>query len=294
MFLYFFPDRNSLGRDELAGLGLGYMLEPDSPLSTVGVNAGPEGGPGGVVFAAVAGPAAAHVGLHRERQTWRQIPGSPAWVGHYRDQVPGPEQLARREQIVGHVVELADGRKWIVPAARAWSDEGIGDELALRYRVALPQRLDLAADGRWTLAGVLPRYQSLWELGEAVYNLRSGQLTPADHERFSGDGEIDAAVLCLQANYRLGRIEAALLGLLTDETVRQVLDCLVDWPTLREFLKKKPNWRKTKGPPPAPGSSANICGTATPASPPGGCSFDAGLAASIAPTDPRSPIPPPS
>jgi hypothetical protein len=102
----------------------------------------------------------------------------------------------------------------------------------------LPSRLDLAADGKWTAIGVLPKFDTLWKLAEGIAAGRWGGDEQA-RQKYTGDQAVDAAVLCLQANYRLGRIETAMLGILTDELASDVLDRLVDGPVFAEFLKKK-------------------------------------------------------
>jgi len=282
MFLYFVPGAASLSRESLASLGLAYLLDKGGPFTQRGVSgAGPSGG-SGAICAVVGSDLSGHVKVDLAAQTWRKIPGSEVWVGHYKDRLPRPEQLARCEQLAGHMLELADSGRWIVPIARGWAEYGEGEAAELRWRVCLPQRLDLAPDGTWTYAGVMPRYATLWELAERWLNSRSSDVRP-----FSGQEEIDGAVSALQANYCLGRVEAGLLGMFTSELAVRVLDALIDWPTMHEFLKKKgiaevlSNLRS--------GPSPNTSESATPTTPPAGSSSTAGPAAETAPTAPRSP-----
>jgi hypothetical protein len=50
---------------------------------------------------------------------------------------------------------------------------------------------------------------------------------------------LDGAVTALAANYRLGRLEAAMLGILNDVKMNEILRALVDWPTVLALHKKK-------------------------------------------------------
>lgn len=235
-FFYFVPDKHALTRAAAAELGLAYAFERG--IDCAQVERGP-GGKRGVVVAQQDSYADGQLGYYEHRQVWRPIGGTPLYVGHFRDAVPGPEDLARQTQLAGPRLELADGRSWQVPLARAYSERAVGEEIELRWSVQLPQQLELAADGRWVTGNVNRRYAALWELAEAWLRLRTGTETAEDRERLDFQGQTDGAVLALQANYRLGRVEAALLGLLTDCGVIEVLDRLVDLPTLTEFTKKK-------------------------------------------------------
>lgn len=280
-FLYYLPGKTLVTRDDLAGLGLSYIHAGEG-ISTVGLSQGrgPDGATGGAVFAAESQVQSGEVGYHANRQTWRQIPGSPVWVGHYTDARPSPEVLSRPEQLSGYWLTLADDRPWLVPTARGLTIYGLDDpaaELTLRYHTRLPSRLDLAADGKWVASGVLPKFHALWELAEGFAAVRYGGQQDAG-DRYSGDQAVEAAVLCLQTNYRVGRVELAMLGVLTDDLVSDVLDRLIDGPQLVEYLKKKADRERSKAEPAA--SSV-------------GSSSSAGPAAEILATPPPGPTPGP-
>src|SRR5688572_22956893 len=112
MFLYFVPGKHTIGRHELADLGLGYALDRECHFHACHVSGtGPSGGQG-VVFAVSTGPDpganAARCNVDLPKQTWRQIPSvscplspvpPPMWVGHWNDSLPGPDELARQEQL---------------------------------------------------------------------------------------------------------------------------------------------------------------------------------------------------
>jgi hypothetical protein len=232
-FLYYFPDKNLVSQKELPALGFGYLGEA-SAFSSTGVQRGPGGGSGCICSLDNVPGDKCHVDL--PNQTWRKF-GSH-WVGFWRDQQPTPEELARQEMISGHPVRLADGDRWIAPVARSLRIRESGDELSLAWARELPQRLDLAEDGKtWVNSGILPRYQPLWDIAEKWAEVRWGG--GGRDSDLAGQAAVDAAVLCLQTNYRIGRAEVALLGCLTDELVNRILDLLIDEPVAVEFIKKK-------------------------------------------------------
>lgn len=253
-FLYFVPNKNTLTPDEAAALGLAYALDGSIECRQV-TGSGPAGQQG-VVCVHAEKYDAGQLAYYPKTQEWRQIPGSEVWVGHAKGELPGPEDLARTKQLDGQRVELADGRAWIVPVARSYSESNIAGDAELYWGVNLPQKLQLAADGRWVTSGVVEKYAALWELAEAWNRCRFQQMTADDIQRFNVQGQIDATVLVLQANYRLGRVEASLLGLFTDDLVLAVLDALIDLHTWNQYAKKK---METMPTPPTSGGGAGSC-----------------------------------
>jgi len=269
-FVYFLPDRNGRPADaDLVAAGLAHLV-PAGPCRQV--TAGP-GGAAGVVFAAAATDSRG-VGFWPDRQTWRKVPGGPAWCGmfHHPELPPAPADLARPDALPGHTVRLADGRAWVVPLARALAEE---DETLTAYQ-ALPQTTTVDEDGRWQPGGLLPRFETLWAAALGWWGAKTAadvDTAPAGEgarATLDFDGLHDAALLALATNYRLGKAEVALLGLFSQPAVVDVLDALVDWPVLVRWLKKKQTARpSTPGPsrPPAgPPASAPDTGPRLPTS----------------------------
>lgn len=287
-FLYFLPDRHTLTVKDAASAAIAYAFERSIDCAQV-----PGGGPGGqagIVCAEAGSYAPGQLRYDPAQQTWLKIPErmkdeggrmnrdhpssliphpSP-WVGHYRDAPPGPADLARSEQLAGHRLALADDHEWLVPLARSFVPVGEGAAAELRYRVQLPQRLELAADGLWTAGGVLSKFATLWELAQEYLAVWSGTATPEQLARFDDQTLTNGAVLALQANYRLGLAECSLLGLLTDANTIDILDRLIDLPTWHDFHKKKrtlaqasPDWPAGSNSPAGP--AAEIPATGPPA-----------------------------
>jgi len=236
-FLYYLPGRSAgLSLDEAKAAGLGYAL--DGPISTVNVRGGPGGGDG-VMLALSSAMPAEQTHYEPKSQRWRRDPKTDAWVGVYTNAMPSPSDLARARQLAGHEVVLADDRPWLVPVARGWTEE----DGELRWYHALPQRSSLGDDGRWEAGEVLPRFAPLWELAMQFEEARRAAVveTAGESARVSLDfrGLHDAAILALQFNYRLGPAEADLLGLLTLDISREILEAVIDLPTRIDWFKKK-------------------------------------------------------
>jgi hypothetical protein len=115
--LYFYETSNHLVSYETAiKLGLGYAFETPS-IGSVHANDGP-GGKAGVLFSATSDTTL--VRYKPELQIWESYPGKEGlWLGIWKDQRPGPDDLVRSAAKNGHYVKLCDGNEWLIPVARA-------------------------------------------------------------------------------------------------------------------------------------------------------------------------------
>lgn len=242
-FLYFLPiSGNVVTREQLETLGLGYAFET-SPTCAMVPGAGPSGSSGIIVAQGKRAKGretlieSAHVGYYPDRQKWRAIPGSNAWCGHYTDdRRPTRDNLSRDSMIAGKLIELLDGQKWTAPIARQWHES---DDGRVQHTTTLPRSLDVSEQGEWLYTTVVPRYLPLWQLSERVWNYRAQSLEPQELEEWHVQGRFDAACQVLQANYRVGVTECAMLGLLSTEHVGPILDALIDFETVEAYLAKK-------------------------------------------------------
>jgi len=251
-FLYYLPGRQpGPSASEVQVAGLSYAL--DGPISTVNVRGGPDGGDGTLVALASAVPPE-RLRFQADAQTWRKQSNQDhaLWVGLHKDPalIPDPQSLARPKQLAGHEVLLGDERPWLVPVARGWIEED-GD---LRWYQALPQRSVLSDDGRWQAGGVVARFAPLWDLAVRYEEARRlaflGVEASEDQNvqvAFDFDGIHQAAVEALQFNYRIGPAEADLLGLLTWDISREILEAVIDVPTRIDWFKKKQSGARAAG-----------------------------------------------
>lgn len=235
MFLYFLPNLSRMASlpspAEIAARGLSYAFE-GRPHGRGCI--GPQGE--GFILGCRRRFADAGEVYFDSAQIWQPHPSGQYLVGYFPDRLPGPTELAREKLLDGHTLELADDRRWQVPLARSVHDASEPGKFGYVWGCELPQRVALDAAGNWIEQGPLPRYQRLWEIVTG-WN---------DYRRAGGEDEhwslyktrIDAAVEVLAANYAVGPVECSILGLLTKDNVKEVLDLAIDEPELQHCIKK--------------------------------------------------------
>jgi hypothetical protein len=259
--VYFIPQAaRSIKLADVRALGLAYAF--DDRVTPAGVSQGPDGH-AGVVVADPDRVPPHKIGYFASEQTWRTAPGvatakgDPVWVGIFTADPPTPADLVRKETLDGHAVTLADGQRYLVPVARSIDDAQ--DQLV--YHCRLPRAITLDDDGAWQPAGILARHERLWEIAAAWWDARLGASDTSQGITFDFAGANDCALAALATNYRLGKAEIGLCGLLTETSVVAILDALVDWPTVEAWLKKKfPS--ASAGSATEPGAPAEPAGTA--------------------------------
>lgn len=246
-FLYYLPGRGlGFTPKDAAGVGLGYALEGE--LHTRQCFAGPDGGKGLLVGEAQSCPAA-RVGYFQDEQRWRRVPGSPAWAGMFVQEPPGPADCARARMLDGHPVLLGDGNTWQIPIARALAD----DQEPPACYCALPRTIDWNDQGERITGEVLPRYRALWDAAALWFDAKSAAEL---EERMAICRDVitrEVALTAIAGNYRIGKAEAGMLGLLTEACEIEVCNALIDWPAWERYLQKKtgPDTSSSTAGPPA-------------------------------------------
>lgn len=220
-------------RRALRDAGLGDQYGDSVPITVTG-GAGP-GGRTGVIVANSRTVDAARVRYTPETQTWLKRPGSGGYCGFFNGDPPTPEDLARDNPLDGHWVELTDGRQWLCPVARAYHEQD--DKLA--WSLALPHQAGIDEKGNWVRTAVVPRFKDLWEAAERWFAALTCGEESDESVSVTFENLYDSALLALRTNYRLDKAEVALLGLFDDRTAANVMNALVDWPTLVAWYKKK-------------------------------------------------------
>lgn len=185
---------------------------------------GPAQGPAGPLTGTLKTPCSGVMILdYHPGQQWVKLSDGEAgqvWLGLDLDVKLDPRQLMRDRSRKGHVVKLGDGQLWEIPPARlAMGGSG------------LPRRRVLQADGTAAWA-VEPAYRGLTTAAERLWNARQG------HTEMITEDELDQiAGEALSVNYRIQHREAIALGLLTDDAFRGVIDALLDWPVIQQFIE---------------------------------------------------------
>lgn len=216
-FLYYLPNLQTVSLADAKAAGLDYVFDSANP-QCVGVANGPAG-QHGCVF----GREAFKLGYYPQRQTWRKIPGSAAWLGWETENLPGPEELGRgeSEQVRGEWVRLGDGKEWLCPIARVLD------------QVVLPRAADLDENGRWVEGPVRAKYRQLERVANEFWPLFASAKGELVYENLNA-----SAAICIGVNYYVSPIEIASLGLLDGEISQFVLRAAVNWLAIEPLLKK--------------------------------------------------------
>jgi len=189
-------------------------------------------------------------GYYPDFQSWHQRDGFV--VGLDREQPPAPEDLVRKKVIRGYALELSAGM-FEIPVLRD-PDGG----------TLLPRDLRYGDDGG-VEQPVKESYRGLWDqFGEVV----DWFFDPAGKATLSINAHtLDLCVKALAVNYRVGRVEQDLLGLVDSETWVPILFASIDLVTYRdafervcEAKKNRASTGPTDGEAPTDGSTAGGAG----------------------------------
>ena len=234
-FLYFLPGPpRRATKEDVKRVGIEHAFDSMRYTPSEVLGNGPDGGQGCII--AASGVDAGQLGYYPKRQTWRIAPGGKYWIGLTNDSLPTPTDLQREATISGHWQLLPDGNKWLCPVARLAGGN-----------INLPQAIDIDAEGNWIRGEVVQKHAELWRVAQMFWDDILAEIEAAKAEsdekeitiNFDFAGQSSATVKALATNYRIGAIEAVMLGLFTDESCRDILWALVDGPTINTFTQKK-------------------------------------------------------
>lgn len=238
-FIYFIPSevKGASKNESIEKFGLRYALNGPIEMTPL-LGEGPGGERGTIIR--IQGKSSdgkggeLSLGYFKDRQTWRKVAKSEAWVGYWNDHKPTPSDLEKDKIVLGHAITFRDGNAWTVPMATIFYES----ENAPGRAISLPTISDVDANGNWIDNEVEPSCARLLEIAERIWpkvfeNAAEGGLLPE-----FGD-ERDAAIEVFQHNYRIGATEFGMLKLCTREEMHGILLALVDWPTALEWIKKK-------------------------------------------------------
>ena len=226
--LYYIPKRQQVKPDEIAALGLSHAITNGFvPRRCQG---GPDHGSGVVV---AQGIDAADLGYYADQQQWEKADGQDWWVGYYADRQPTPENLARENQISGHLVTLLDGNKWVIPLVRQWA----ADDDEPGWFSPLPRAMKREG-GKWTSNEVLPRYAHLLDYAAKYFDLVMTAAVEGETE-VDDDWLMDAAATLLAVNYRVSFAEIGALQLCGIDQFIAILDAAIDRKEIHRWAQKK-------------------------------------------------------
>ena len=226
-FLYYIPNETGMpgpgaAREQwLTRCGLGHLSGCSFPVRRTMAGPNPENCPG-VVLSGIppdkdsdrlfeVGYRPRHANAERA-ETWREAAGH--WIGYAHEYQPGPDDLARKDQIAGHLVKLRDGNKWLFPAVRLAGG-----------RSGLPQSIGLDARGGLVIED-LPEYADVQDGAKLCY------------DRFaSGIGFTYVEIVkvlsrILGLNYYVSVGETSALRLFDTENILRAMWAIIDGPAL--------------------------------------------------------------
>lgn len=160
------------------------------------------------------------------------------WIAVDREHPPTPADLRRNRRLIpGYQVALGDGQPWVVPIIRN-PDGGTSLPTAWRYDAAGQIQEE-----------VTPAYRALWETGTEILALYASDQPASDVDR---TWAVDRCLTALGLNYRLGRHEQNLLGLVDSDTWLPILGATIDYLTFREVIEAAAAAKKNGRPAPSP------------------------------------------
>jgi len=209
-----------LRREQFARLGLTHVtcdvrdVRAEMSLNDL-TGIGPDGKTSGLIFAVLRKDkdilGARGTRYAPQFQTWHDC--GPFWIGLDNEQPPGADDLARPLEHAGYRVTLGDGAEYCIAIARR--PDGTSE---------LPRSLGWDAEGNYT-ERVKADYRQLWD--------DAGRAIEWFHDGFKNANEnaaeiLDVAVRAVGINYRYGRAEQNVLGLIDSNNWATVLFCLID------------------------------------------------------------------
>lgn len=222
-FCFFLP-RHSGGVNEklLKSLGIGSL---DNISYSILTNIGPEGEGTFVARTAEGGGFPQEWRYDKKRQSWRRI--GRVWVGLLKDE--------RGEFALPEPKDLEHGKL----SGQAWLFEIAGRTWGILPQKALPSTLGLSDTGEFEQE-VAVEFRALSALVEPLFN-RFLNVLESDGAAFAEACVIDEGEMSLQAQgelcvdalaltYRIGRVEAVALDLLSDEGRMRIFWGLLDAP----------------------------------------------------------------
>ena len=233
MFAVYLPGRTGANPKHLADVGLGELLAPgdDAPMFT-DLSQGPDGAHGMAVHWDAALPPA----IDWQPAARRKEPRAEVlfWFGRTPDVALGPAHFARKRQLRGTPVTLADGNAWLVPIARQ-----------------VPQTLGMRADGAWegeTLPQYVPFFDACWKFWETMTAPEDTVISWVDACAF--------IAMALSINYRVNADVIGWLRLVRTDRLFDVHMAAIESELLSEALQQK----KSDPPGSAGGSPSTAAG----------------------------------
>lgn len=237
---YYLPGRQTFSIEKAKEFGLGYAIG-DGGLERVGMTPGPDGGSGVLFkFSDHNGTYPRSVEIKAGSFVWDKHPESDLWIGFDSEALPTPESLARLPMASGIPISMGDKRLWLIPAIRGVD----GDTM-------LPCAQRWKGGDEWVTGEPKAEYRDIYEHAGRLWDVIFTGLLTADpeNEDITFDVADECGIVCraLTVNYRIGRAEASMMGLIDGGSQLGALLAIIDFPGAVEVKKKMdslgPDWR---------------------------------------------------
>ncbi len=241
--------------DLLASLGDVGKVREQCAVAEV-IRGGPDGGSGCVVTVLPAsGKAPLRVTYQPDFQDWTQI-SAQLWIGLDKEYPVEPDDVARPRFRGGYPIRIPE-HEWIVPILR--NPDG---------KTGLPRRFSYR--GRDLVEAVDSDYLALWQRSEAFCGAFYDPMGPLLFE-LPVPEVIAFCIDALAVNYRYGRPEQTVLGLVNSDNFELVAGLAVDvlqyYDLMQQVLAQKKTKRLTQQENPSSASSATPADSAAQTSP---------------------------
>ena len=221
-FLYAIDGVASVNEAKLAECGLDKIIR--EPKRVMQASLPTPGDVAGCIFAS--GREDKRLRYDKDAQHWEKSLNGKHWVGYWLDAKPTAADLARDDQIDGHLIRI-EGAEWLIPCARVFP-EG----------TKMPRSMMLGADGK-VYGKVLGKYQAFCRQAEVLWDDLNRLIGWAEGEQvLNAAAKFRLVVEALGFNYYVGVDEVNALEVLTTENIERVLWAIVDGPALVEHVEE--------------------------------------------------------
>ena len=225
-FLYYVPGRSSVTLESAKEVGISHAFERQPSCRAVVAN-GPDGGSGCIAIDPSWDITPGH---YPDDQSWVAAPATecgspPYWLGFLKEDPPRPEDLAREKQLPGKAITFDSGHQWVVPRLRAQPEDAEWPT----WSCNLPRRVILDISGRWVYGEVLERYRELWSWACRTVGIIASEVASEGSAEIASDADAcEFASMCLGVNYRVSRVEVAMMGISAEMDATPVIRYALD------------------------------------------------------------------
>lgn len=221
-----------------------YHVIEDDPLKHE-VLKGPSGSRGWILANRALENEPHRITFRPESQNWARMGQLEIWIGWDTNRQPTERELVRKKVTPGHSILLGNDERWQVPVARRYEPG---------WPCALPRKMRLDEFGEWSISDPIEKFAEYYAAAtDWLGFIVSSEKDPADVAADVNEDEnseetkehityatlADWCVMALAINYRIGKYEAASLGLLNESTMVEIMNAAIDLPTARDIKKKE-------------------------------------------------------